>query len=56
MVIVAGPNGSGKSTAYDNVDLELEGRSIRIVNPDLLAKRIRDDENKAAEEARVRTC
>lgn len=52
-MIVAGPNGSGKSTAYDNVDLELEGRSIRIVNPDLLAKRIREDENKAAEEANL---
>jgi predicted ABC-type ATPase len=43
-VIVAGPNGSGKSTAYENVDLELDGRSIRIVNPDLLAKRIHLDE------------
>lgn len=43
-MIVAGPNDSGKSSAYDRVDLELEGRSIRIVNPDLLAKRIREDE------------
>jgi predicted ABC-type ATPase len=52
-VIVAGPNGSGKSTAYDNVDLELDGRSIRIVNPDLLAKRIHLDEGKEAVEANV---
>lgn len=44
LVIVAGPNGSGKSSLYERVDLELEGRSIRIVNPDLLAKRIRDEE------------
>lgn len=53
LVIVAGPNGSGKSTAYENVDLELEGRSVRIVNPDLLAKRIREDEGKADQEANI---
>ena len=52
-MIVAGPNGSGKSTAYDNVDLELDGRSIRIVNPDLLAKRIRIEEGKEAREANL---
>ena len=39
-LIVAGPNGSGKSTVYQNADLEWEGRSVWIVNPDLLAARI----------------
>jgi predicted ABC-type ATPase len=53
LVIVAGPNGSGKSTAYENVDLELEGRSIRIVNPDLLAKRILVEENLSKEDANL---
>ena len=52
-MIVAGPSGSGKSTAYDNVDLELDGRSIRIVSPDLLAKRIHLDEGEEAGEANV---
>lgn len=52
-MIVAGPNGSGKSTAYENVDLELDGRSIRIVNPDLLAKRIHLDEGEEVGVANV---
>ncbi len=52
-MIVAGPNGSGKSSFYDRVDLELEGRSIRIVNPDLLAKRIRVDEERESGEANL---
>ncbi len=44
LLIVAGPNGSGKSTAYDRGDYELGGRSIWIVNPDLLSKRIAEQE------------
>ena len=44
-LIVAGPNGSGKSSVYLNADLEWGGRSVWIVNPDLLAARIRDVEN-----------
>ena len=44
-LIVAGPNGSGKSSVYLNADLEWDGRSVWIVNPDLLAARIRDVEN-----------
>lgn len=44
-LIVAGPNGSGKSSVYQNADLEWGGRSVWIVNPDLLAARIRDVEN-----------
>lgn len=45
LLIVAGPNGSGKSSVYRDADLELDGRSVWIVNPDLLAARIRDVEN-----------
>jgi predicted ABC-type ATPase len=42
--IVAGPNGSGKTSIYDNADIEDFGRSVWIINPDALAKRIRDIE------------
>ncbi len=38
--IVAGPNGSGKSTLYDSTDIEGFGRSVWIINPDLLAAHI----------------
>src|SRR5262249_14372470 len=43
-LIVAGPNGSGKSSAYQDTDVEAFGRSVWIINPDLLAARIRDIE------------
>lgn len=43
-LIVAGPNGSGKSSAYQDADFEEFGRSVWIINPDLLAARIRDVE------------
>ena len=39
-LIVAGPNGSGKSSAYQDTDIEAFGRSVWIINPDLLAARI----------------
>jgi predicted ABC-type ATPase len=42
--IVAGPNGSGKTSTYDNADIEDFGRSVWIINPDALAKRIGDIE------------
>jgi predicted ABC-type ATPase len=42
--IVAGPNGSGKTSLYDNADIEDFGRSVWIINPDALAKRIVDIE------------
>jgi predicted ABC-type ATPase len=42
--IIAGPNGSGKSSAYQNADIEAFSRSVWIINPDLLAARIRDIE------------
>lgn len=38
--IVAGPNGSGKSTLYDTTLIEDFGRSVWIINPDLLTTRI----------------
>ncbi len=43
-LIVAGPNGSGKSSAYQDTDIEAFGRTVWIINPDLLAARIRDTE------------
>jgi predicted ABC-type ATPase len=43
---VAGPNGSGKSSLYDNTDIESFGRSVWIINPDLLTARIRAVEKK----------
>jgi len=43
-LIVAGPNGSGKSSAYQDSDIEFFGRSVWIINPDVLAARIRDVE------------
>lgn len=42
--IVAGPNGSGKSTLYDTTLIDDFGRSVWIINPDLLTRRIMDCE------------
>lgn len=42
--IVAGPNGSGKSTLYDASDIEGFGRSVWIINPDVLAAHISEQE------------
>ena len=44
-LIVAGPNGSGKSSSYQHADIEAFGRSVWIINPDVLAARIRDVES-----------
>jgi predicted ABC-type ATPase len=44
-LIVAGPNGSGKSSAYQDADIEAFGRSVWIINPDLLTAKIRDVES-----------
>lgn len=46
-MIVAGPNGSGKSTVYRDADIEALGRSVWIINPDLLAARISEIEKLA---------
>jgi len=43
-LIVAGPNGSGKSSAYQDASIADIGGSVWIINPDLLAARIRDVE------------
>jgi predicted ABC-type ATPase len=43
-LIVAGPNGSGKSSVYQDTDIEAFGRSVWIINPDLLTARIRASE------------
>lgn len=51
--IVAGPNGSGKSTLYDRTDIEGFGRSVWIINPDLLAAQIRSHESLALYDANL---
>lgn len=38
---MAGPNGSGKSSAYQDTAYKFEGRTLWIVNPDLLTVRVR---------------
>lgn len=43
--IVAGPNGSGKTTLYDATDIEGFGRSVWIINPDLLAAHVQENEH-----------
>ncbi len=52
-LIVAGPNGSGKSSAYQDTDIEAFGRSVWIINPDLLAVRIRQVEGLELVEANL---
>lgn len=49
--IVAGPNGSGKSTAYDRSDIDEFGGSVWIINPDLLTRRIVEQEHLALDDA-----
>jgi predicted ABC-type ATPase len=46
-LIVAGPNGSGKSSVYQDADVEAFGRSVWIINPDLLSVRISEGEGLA---------
>lgn len=43
-LLVAGPNGSGKSSAYTDTDIEWVGRTVWIINPDLLTARIKASE------------
>ncbi|MFZ5670864.1 MAG: AAA family ATPase [Pseudomonadota bacterium] len=42
--IIAGANGSGKSSAYDKAAIEAPQGSVWIINPDVLAKRIAEQE------------
>lgn len=51
--IVAGPNGSGKSTLYESSLVEGFGRAIWIINPDILAARIADQEHREPTAANV---
>ena len=51
--IVAGPNGSGKSTLYDSTLIEDFGRSVWIINPDLLTQRIISQEGLAQDAANL---
>jgi predicted ABC-type ATPase len=53
LLIVAGPNGSGKSSAYEDTNIKEVGRSVWIINPDVLAKRIRETEGKAPDDANL---
>lgn len=52
-LLVAGPNGSGKSSAYQDADIEAFGRTVWIINPDLLTARIRELENLPTDEANL---
>jgi predicted ABC-type ATPase len=52
-LIVAGPNGSGKSSIYKGTSIEASGRTVWIINPDLLTARIRDVEKMALEDANL---
>lgn len=52
-LIIAGPNGSGKSSAYQDYQVSLAGRSFRIINPDLFARRIHDAEQLDLENANL---
>lgn len=50
-LIVAGPNGSGKSSSYRDTQIEESGRTIWIVNPDILTVRISEVENQPLQQA-----
>jgi len=41
LLIVAGPNGAGKTTLFQNTIAQDLGRAVWVINPDLLAARIR---------------
>jgi predicted ABC-type ATPase len=51
--IVAGPNGSGKSTIYTGSSIKDFGGSVWIINPDLLAARIKSVESKSLRTANL---
>ncbi len=52
-LIVAGPNGSGKSSIYKGASIEETGRTVWIINPDLLTLRIRNVEGLALDDANL---
>jgi predicted ABC-type ATPase len=51
--IIAGPNGSGKSSAYGMLAVESPKDTVWIINPDLLAKRIFEQERLGLTEANL---
>jgi len=53
--IVAGPNGSGKSTLYGRTDIKDFGRSVWIINPDILTAHIAKREGLALLTANAET-
>ena len=53
--IVAGPNGSGKSTLYGLTDIQDFGRSVWIINPDILTAHIATQERIALRKANAET-
>lgn len=53
--IVAGPNGSGKTTLYGRTDIEDFGRSVWIINPDLLTAQIAAKERLTQRKANIET-
>jgi predicted ABC-type ATPase len=53
--IVAGPNGSGKSTLYGRTDIKDFGRSVWIINPDILTAHIAKQEQLPLDKANGET-
>ena len=53
--IVAGPNGSGKSTLYGLTDIQDFGRSVWVINPDILTAHIATQERIALRKANAET-
>ncbi len=53
--IVAGPNGSGKSTLYGRTDIKDFGRSVWIINPDILTAHIARQERLPLAKANAET-
>lgn len=51
--ILGGPNGCGKSSTYDNSEVEDFGGSVWIVNPDLLTRRLQQQEGLLLDEANI---
>jgi predicted ABC-type ATPase len=45
LIIVAGPNGSGKTTLFQDTIVQALGRTVWIINPDLLTARIQTAES-----------
>lgn len=53
LILIARPNGAGKSSVYQDADFETEGRTVWIVNLDLLTARIQYSENPDLSEANI---